>query len=177
MSVQAIEAAAVGTVREASAVVLLREVDPWLRGRVLELAPLRSQLRFSGRPSETLPAAEADPARRPVAMVERGCPVGFFVLHRGPVAGLAPGPADVLVRGFMVDAAHQGRGVATAALARLPEFATAAEPQTQRLVLGVNVRNHVARHTYLRAGFEDTGHLFLGGALGPQHVLVRDARP
>ena len=173
MSLHAIDTASIRGPRETGALVVLADVSPWLRPRLLRLAPWPAQLRFSGKPADTLPAAEADPARRPVAILEGGEPVGFFVLHRGPVDSLAPGEDDLLVRGFMVDRLHQSRGIGGRALAQLPSFAREREPHARRLVLGVNVRNHVARHAYLRAGFHDTGEVYLGGALGPQHVLVR----
>ena len=41
----------------------------------------------------------------------------------------------------------------------------------RRIVLSVNVRNPVAIRTYARAGFADTGELYLGGTAGPQHVF------
>src|SRR4051812_42150593 len=47
-------------------------VGPDLRDRVLGLAPRPDQTRFAGRPSETLPEAEADPRRGPVAILEAG---------------------------------------------------------------------------------------------------------
>ena len=152
--------------------VSLAPVGPQLRERLLALAPRPEQERFAGRLAETLPAAEADPAREPVAILEDGVPVGFFVLHRGPGAGvLAPEARDVLLRAFLVDARAQGRGIATRALAALPGFVARHLPDVHRIVLSVNVRNPVAIRTYARAGFADTGRLYLGGTAGPQHVF------
>jgi RimJ/RimL family protein N-acetyltransferase len=94
------------------------------------------------------------------------------VLHRGPAAGvLAPDARDVLLRAFLVDTRFQGRGIATGALAALPDFVAAHLPGVHRIVLSVNVRNPVAIRTYRRAGFADTGALSHGGAFGPQHVF------
>jgi RimJ/RimL family protein N-acetyltransferase len=152
--------------------VRLAPVGRELRERLLALAARPEQERFAGRLTETLPAAEADPEREPVAILEGGEPVGFFVLHRGPAAGeLAPERRDVLLRAFLVDAAAQGRGIATAALAALPDFVAERLPGVRRIVLSVNVRNPVAIRTYLRAGFADSGALYHGGAAGPQHVF------
>jgi RimJ/RimL family protein N-acetyltransferase len=152
--------------------VRLAPVRPELRERLVALAPRPDQERFAGRLTETLPAAEADPEREPVAILEGGEPVGFFVLHRGPAAGgLAPEARDVLLRAFLVDAAAQGRGIATRALAALPGFVAERLPGVRRIVLSVNLRNPVAIRTYARAGFADTGELYLGGAAGPQHVF------
>jgi RimJ/RimL family protein N-acetyltransferase len=152
--------------------VRLAPVAPALRERLLALAPRPEQERFAGRLSDTLPAAEADPEREPVAILEGDEPVGFFVLHRGPAAGeLAPERRDVLLRAFLVDAAAQGRGIATRALAALPDFVSERLPGVRRIVLSVNVKNPVAIRTYARAGFADSGALYHGGAAGPQHVF------
>jgi RimJ/RimL family protein N-acetyltransferase len=152
--------------------VRLAPAGPDLRDRLLRLAARPEQEQFTGRLAETLPAAEVDPDREPVAILEDGEPVGFFVLHRGPGAGvLAPAPRDVLLRAFLVDAAAQGRGIATRALAALPDFVADHLPGARRIVLSVNVRNPVAIRTYKRAGFADSGALYHGGAAGPQHVF------
>ena len=152
--------------------VRLAPVGPDLRDRLLALAPRPDQERFSGRLTQTLPEAEADPHRDPVAILEGDRPVGFFVLHRGPHAGaLAPVPGDVLLRAFLVDGAWQGRGIATRALESLPDYVAQRIPGARRIVLTVNTRNPVAIRTYLRAGFADSGELHHGGAEGPQHVL------
>jgi RimJ/RimL family protein N-acetyltransferase len=152
--------------------VRLAAVSPDLREALLRLAPPPEQERFAGRLADTLPAAEVDPERMPVAILADRAPVGFFVLHRGPAAGvLAPERRDVLLRAFLVDAASQGRGIATRALAALPDFVARHLPGVRRIVLSVNVRNPVAIRTYRRAGFADTGDLYHGGAAGPQHVF------
>jgi RimJ/RimL family protein N-acetyltransferase len=155
--------------------VRLAPAGPELRERLLILAPRPDQERFAGRLTETLPAAEADPHREPVAILEGDEPVGFFVLHRGPAAGeLAPEARDVLLRAFLVDARAQGRGIATRALAALPDYVAARLPGVRRIVLTVNVKNPVAIRTYERAGFVEAAHpprLYLGGAAGPQHVF------
>lgn len=147
-------------------------VDAALRDRVLAIAPLPSQEVYSGHPELTLRTAEADPDRQPVAIVEDGEPVGFFVLDRGDSAPAEPG--ELLLRGFFVDAGAQGRGVATGALDRLAAFVRRHQPGVQRVVLSVNVANRAAIRAYTRAGFADRGDLYHGGSAGPQYVLVLD---
>lgn len=144
-------------------------VTPQLREAVLVLAPTPEQATFSGAAAQTLPAAEADPRWYPFVMLEQERPVGFFVLDRSPSP--ADPAADLVLRSFFVDQAHQRRGVAGQALAALPGLVDRELPGAQLVVLTVNVRNSVARRLYLRHGFIDTGRLHLGGGAGPQHVL------
>jgi RimJ/RimL family protein N-acetyltransferase len=152
--------------------VSLHPVGPDLRDRVLALGPRPDQRRFAGHPAETLPEAEADPRRHAVAILEAGEPVGFCVLHRGPgPGGLAPAPPGVLLRGFLVDAAAQGRGIATRALTALPRFVAQHAPGARRILLTVSTRNPAAIRAYRKAGFLDRGELYHGGAHGPHHIL------
>jgi RimJ/RimL family protein N-acetyltransferase len=140
-----------------------------LRDAALRLAPHPEQEEFSGRADQTLPLAERDPARHPYVLVEDGAPVAFFVLDETPPD--ADPSADLLLRGFFVDASAQGRGVAARAVAALPDVVRRDFPTARSLVLTVNVRNPAARAVYVRGGFVDAGELYLGGSAGPQHVL------
>jgi RimJ/RimL family protein N-acetyltransferase len=156
------------------AVELAAVRDDELRKRVLALGPRPDQEGYSGVPRQTL----ADATRRgalPVAMLLDGStPAGFFVLDAAGVPGGGRVRDAVGLRAFFVDARFQGRGVGGAALRALPAFAREHFPKARCVVLTVNTSNPIARHTYLRAGFRDTGEMFFGGVLGPQQVLVLD---
>lgn len=150
----------------------LSPVTPDLRPAVLALAPLPEQEDWSGRADQTLPDAEADPHRHPVAVLdEQRRPVGVFVLDDTSNRWDA-----LLLRAFFVDRAHQRRGHARRALQELPAFIREHLPGSGSAVLTVNVRNTAAYATYLAAGWRDDGELHLGGPLGPQHVLRLDPR-
>jgi GNAT superfamily N-acetyltransferase len=152
--------------------IMLSEVTPALRPLVLALAPLPEQEPFSGVARDTLPAAELAPGRIGVTALLDGVPFGFLMLDTGPeVRAYAPADGVVGVRGVYVDAGSQGRGLGTAMLRALPAFAGARHPDATHLALTVNVNNPRAIRTYLRAGFADTGRLYHGGRIGPQHVL------
>jgi RimJ/RimL family protein N-acetyltransferase len=155
----------------APAVALVAVQDAALRERVLALAPRPDQEGYSGVPRQTLRDAER---RRslPVAMMLDDEPVGFFILDRAGVPGSRHVPAAIGLRAFFVDARHQGRGIAGAALRALPDFARAHFPGARAVVLTVNVDNPIAQRAYMHAGFRQTGDLHLGGVLGPQQVLV-----
>jgi GNAT superfamily N-acetyltransferase len=152
--------------------VTLSEVTPALRPSVLALAPLPEQEPFSGVARDTLLAAEVTPGRIGVAALLDGVPFGFLMLDVGPeVRMYAPGEGVVGVRGVYVDAASQGRGLGTQMLLALPPFARERYPGATSLALTVNTSNPRAIRVYRRAGFVDTGRLYYGGRLGPQHVM------
>lgn len=79
-------------------------------------------------------------------------------------------PDDIGLRGFLIDAPLQGRGLGRAALRALPAHVRALHPERRAVVLTVNVVNAVARHAYLRAGLEDRGEVWRG-PFGLEHVL------
>lgn len=157
--------------------VRLAEVTAPLRARVLALTPHPGQERWSGRARDTLPPAERRADRVPVVALDAvDEPVGFLILDVGPTMPAVYAPGTVGVRGVYVDAARQGRGLGTALLRVLPDFVRARYPQALRIALTVSVANPRALRAYLRAGFVDTGRLYRGGQLGPQHVLEIELR-
>lgn len=82
--------------------------------------------------------------------------------------------SDLGLRGVLIDAAHQGRGLGTRAMAALPAYAARQYPGKHRLVLTVNLLNPAAYAAYRKAGFRDEGQIFTGGSRGPQHILWAD---
>lgn len=154
--------------------VVVEHSDEALRTALLALRPAPEQEEFSASADRTLPEALANPARTPFAVCVDGEPVGFGVLDReGYLDELVDAPERAaLLRGFYVAAQHQGRGVGTAAAARVPVLAAALYDDAELVVLTVNERNPAAITAYLRGGFRDTGVRYLGGDAGPQHVLV-----
>jgi GNAT superfamily N-acetyltransferase len=71
----------------------------------------------------------------------------------------------------MVDQAQQGKGIAKAMFAALPDHLRAGYPDATEAYLTVNCNNPRARHGYLTGGWGDTGDLYLDGGYGPQHVM------
>lgn len=75
------------------------------------------------------------------------------------------------VRMVMVDQTYQGQGIATQALRQLPQWVQQFYPNITELYLTVNCRNPGAYHCYEKCGYQDTGELYLGGPVGPQHIM------
>jgi len=154
--------------------VELRPLDDAMRPAVLAIGLGPGQEQFSGAPAKTVPLGDAHASREHVVIVRDDVPVGYFQLDRDSVPG-APRDPDVLgLRAFLVDLAVQGQGVARAAMAALPAYVRARFPDRRRVVLTVNVTNPAAIAVYRRAGFADTGEVYVNGPAGPQHVLVLD---
>ena len=123
----------------------------------------------------------ADPGARLAALPEgqdawailwHGDIVGFLVIDQGFAAAHDfARPGEPGLRSVLIDAARQGEGIGTAAMAGLRGLMADAYPGVESLVLTVNERNPGARAVYLKAGFADTGALWLGGRSGPQNIL------
>lgn len=75
------------------------------------------------------------------------------------------------VRMVMVDQAFQGQGIASQSLRLLPQWLREFYPEITELYLTVNCRNPGAYRCYEKCGYQDTGELYLGGPVGPQHIM------
>ncbi|MFA1715070.1 GNAT family N-acetyltransferase [Peribacillus frigoritolerans] len=117
-----------------------------------------TQTPFSALPDESLKYCREDSDRHPIVILAKGTPVGFFVLHIGE--NITPFTSDkkaILLRGFLVDQKHQGKGIAKKALQSLPEFAKGIFPNKDSIILAVDVMNVNAKTLYAKSGFQDTG--------------------
>ncbi|WP_121631575.1 GNAT family N-acetyltransferase [Tropicibacter alexandrii] len=98
-------------------------------------------------------------------------PVGFFAIDRDYAETQDSAPEGVIgLRMFLIDHAHQGRGLAKSACAALRPY-LAQHYDAPECWLTVNAKNPAARAAYLHGGFVDTGALYLDGGYGPQHIL------
>lgn len=158
----------------------LRDLDSGARaiqfGAIAELSLLPGQDRFVGDPLRMALAGLAEESRRPYVVEAGGTAVGLLTLQSG-AAGLAGWPDDQsawLLRGFLIDQRHQGKGLGTLAAAAAVEAArklTARHQSGQSgVVLSVNEANPAGLAAYRRAGFIDRG-AYLGGSQGPQRTM------
>lgn len=114
-------------------------------------------------------------AHRRITILQHDHPVGFFVLDSSmDRADYSANPNALLLRSMSVAPAHQGKGIARAALQPgiLDAFARAQFPQANEIVLGVNHANAAAIALYRRCGFADTGRTYMG-IKGLQYIFSR----
>ncbi|MBW6416764.1 GNAT family N-acetyltransferase [Celeribacter sp. PS-C1] len=133
------------------------------------------QAQFSDLPAETMGRAPED--RDGHVIEESGAPVGFFAIDRSYAETHEfSEPGALGLRMFLIDHKAQGRGVASGACAMLKVYLAKTYSERSLCYLTVNCRNPHARKAYLNGGFTDTGALYHGGGLGPQHILRLDLR-
>lgn len=141
--------------------------------RALRVAP--DQQPFIGDIGFNLDDALRDANSEAMAILVGATPVGFYRLDFAPtiVARRSIGQAAVGLRAFFLDLDWQGRGLGTRAVQACCDDLRARHPGRRLLALNVNCRNVAAVNAYRKAGFVDTGELYLGGSAGPQHLMVR----
>ncbi|RWM38699.1 pyridoxal-phosphate dependent enzyme [Mesorhizobium sp.] len=119
-----------------------------------------SQLQISSRPE----------LEHPFSIVVRDEVVGFFVLReKDAVPEWAP--LDVItLHSLRVDRDYQRKGYGKGAIRLIARWILTNRPDVNRLMLAVNVRNVMARDSYLKSGFWDTGTTYCG-PIGTQNIL------
>ena len=150
--------------------IAFARLGPDDRARVAHLVLGPGQDAFTANPVDRL--GMLAPGEEAWAVLDGPDVVGFFVLDRhfsrsNPFAGAQ----EIGLRSLLIDASLQGRGLGRAVMEALPGLVERDYPGTTGVVLTVNARNPGARTAYLRAGFIDTGEIYLGGGSGPQHVM------
>ncbi|MBP0596147.1 GNAT family N-acetyltransferase [Paraburkholderia sp. LEh10] len=106
----------------------------------------------------------------PFSIVDCEQIIGFFVL-REQAALPAWAPLGVVtLHSLRIDRSHQGNGYGRAAIELAAQWIQKNRPYSNRLMLGVNVRNTKAKEVYLKIGFRDTGATCCGSS-GLQKIL------
>lgn len=96
--------------------------------------------------------------------------VGFFVLREGAALPEWAPPDAMTLHSLCVDRAYQGKGYGKTASELAVRWVSTNRPCINSLMLGVNVRNVLARAVYLKSGFRDTGATHYGPS-GTQNIL------
>ena len=141
-----------------------------LARKVAAIAVAEGQIQFAGTAMGFLASREEGVDR--YAIVVDGKAVGFFKLDRTYPQEMAFCPSDGLgLRAFVIDWYEQGKGLGAQAARALHGFVKETYPGVGSIYLTVNCKNPAAIRAYEKAGFVDTGELYLGGPAGPQHVM------
>ncbi|NOI75377.1 GNAT family N-acetyltransferase [Vibrio coralliilyticus] len=116
---------------------------------------------------------ELKESEHPYVIMKGAQPAGFFLLDIGYADKFSFCPEDGIgIRALLIDRNLQGQGIARDALKLLPQYVGEVYPQVSSLYLTVNCRNEPAYRCYLSSGFTDTDELYLGGPVGPQHIMM-----
>ncbi|PNH90723.1 GNAT family N-acetyltransferase [Vibrio diazotrophicus] len=114
-------------------------------------------------------------SEHPHLIIFEGKAVGFFLLDLNYSEKYQFGQHKAIgVRALLVDQKYQGKGIATQAIKALPSYVTEHYPDYEVMQLTVNCRNKAAYACYLKCGFVDSGELYTGGPVGPQHIMQRE---
>jgi len=150
-------------------------LTPELADAVRRLRVAPGQAPYVGDIAFNLDDAERDPRSDAMAILVGATTIGFYRLDYAPtiVARKSLDAASVGLRAFFIDLDWQGRGLGTRAIAACCDDLKSRHPERHLLALNVNCRNIAAINAYRKAGFVDTGELYLGGSAGPQHLMVR----
>lgn len=131
---------------------------------ILEEYPLSEvHLTFTAHPLELLERSANTSTYTPIVILEDGKVAGFFVLDKGDDKFHYTDQQDsILLRGYSIHPAYQGRGIAKTSMALIPSYIKEYFPQVNQVVLGVNEDNKAAQSLYIKAGFLDEGKRFIG---------------
>lgn len=135
----------------------------------VQLAP--EQIKFAGIAEEFLLDA-SDTTHLHVIKHEEQV-VGFFKLDIAYPQSYEFCPEGAIgLRAFAIDQQQQGKGLGTQAVAALFPYLQTNYSRYHSIYLTVNCKNPRAFACYEKAGFRDTKQQYLGGAAGPQHIMV-----
>lgn len=141
----------------------------------LELAP--EQTDFSYPAAKVLELGESDPTRDTFAIMHTQAGVdvvvGIGVLHPNALDASAwpEGTPHVILRGFSIALAAQGKGIGTRASSLAIDAARVRYPEAEHFVLTVHERNVAGITAYLRAGLLDVGRS-VTRRTGPERVMA-----
>lgn len=135
----------------------------------VELAP--EQVKFAGTAEEFL-LDGSDTTHLHVIKSDDSI-VGFFKLDVAYPESYEFCPQGAIgLRAFALDKNQQGKGMGTQAVEALFPYLKENYGAYHSIYLTVNCKNPRAFACYQKAGFNDTNQQYLGGAAGPQHIMV-----
>ncbi|EOD77739.1 Histone acetyltransferase HPA2 [Grimontia indica] len=137
---------------------------------VLAILLEEEQVKFTASPENFVSDIEANIVRFVIAKDDTL--VGYFKIDNDFHSDiLGEDNAGVGLRSFAIDRRYQGKGIGKKAVSILASSISEEFKTFTWAYLTVNCKNEVAYQTYMKGGFEDTGELYLGGPVGPQHIM------
>src|SRR5665213_1620263 len=156
--------------------VELREINKTVFTNAAGLKVHPDQMKFVCEDlNEYVRSWREDPQHLCYSIESKDKPIGFFALdfNLDRHTAYVPAAEDFCVlRCFFIDERSQGQGFAREALARIPALVRNSHPTIEKIYLTVNEKNPTAFKLYERGGFVGLEKRYLGGAAGPQHVMV-----
>ncbi|NVJ58008.1 MAG: GNAT family N-acetyltransferase [Vibrionaceae bacterium] len=139
--------------------------------KVLELSVDDSQLKYVGTTEEILNGLPDSCIPHVIKCGEEV--VGFFLLDFSYSESyeFAREKPCIGLRAYLIDARQQGKGYGVQAVKLLPNYVKSQFLGVRKIYLTVNCKNPIAKKCYEKAGFIDSGELYLGGAAGPQYIM------
>lgn len=132
------------------------------------------QIRYTSLPLNAILKCEKENDRYPIVILYNGEPAGFFVLHGWEgVKAYSKNKDAILIRGYSVNSAFQGKGIANESLLVLDTFVKKHFPSKKEIILAVNHKNTVAQHVYKKGGYRDKG-IRVMGRKGELLILHKD---
>ncbi|KKD58826.1 hypothetical protein RN22_19240 [Grimontia sp. AD028] len=137
---------------------------------VFKIFLAEEQVKFTAPPENFISDVDENITR--FLIVQDDVIVGYFKIDSAFNSEIvSDGNTGVGLRSFAIDCRYQGKGIGKKAVSLLADSISLEFPDVSWLYLTVNCKNMVAYQTYLKGGFEDTGSLYHGGPVGPQHVM------
>ncbi|MDR6921052.1 MULTISPECIES: GNAT family N-acetyltransferase [Chryseobacterium] len=133
------------------------------------------QLRFTSTAEQAIQRIKErnDHQSFAVIIMDKGLPVGFFVLDFGEdKLDLTNNKDSVLLRSLSVNPEMQGKGIGKEAMQKVDDFVRENFSHCNEIVLAVNQKNESAYHIYRKAGYSYDGKTRIGRS-GRQYLMYK----
>ncbi|MGL6312417.1 GNAT family N-acetyltransferase [Vibrio sp. WXL103] len=137
---------------------------------VLSIQLSDAHVKFASTPSDFL--SDSTPSIDKIVVKYKNEIIGFFMLDLNYSQQVDfCSDKDLGFRTLALDSRTHGKGLGTECMKLLPKYAASNYRARDYIYLTVNCQNFAAKACYEKAGFEDTGEIYLGGPAGPQHIM------
>jgi RimJ/RimL family protein N-acetyltransferase len=138
---------------------------------VIKLSVEEQQLPYVGTIDEVL--INADENTHPHIVLNDDQVIGIFLIDRLYSQSYEFADSGSLgFRAFLIDQHQQSQGYGGKVMGQLRDYLAQHYPSYHSIYLTVNCKNVGAYQCYVKNGFRDTDECYLGGAAGPQHIML-----